>query len=247
MASTYQYWRLYFNGPTNGTSVVSIAEWNFYDGTFNVISRSGGTASASSTFSGDPASNAFDGNINNFWASNLNPSSGAPQWLQYQFTSAITVSFISITIRNDASWLTQSPTAFLIQGSPDGSTWTTIETLTGVLWLYGQGQTQQFDASTVQGYLRASQVNIEVTEDPSPNVRVAQLAVETIGGSDPNVIITQTAIEVLGGSNPNVLATQLGLEVLGGSNPNVFVTQLGLEIMYPYIQIPQSIMEFLLP
>lgn len=233
MASTYQYWRLSFNGPTNGagTNVVSIAEWKFFDGSDTQVATSGGTASASTTLSGTSAANAFDGNTSTLWASTAQPSSGSPQWLQYQFSSAITASFISLTITGDVNfWFKQAPTAFLIQGSPDGTTWTTIETYTGVLWLYGASQVQYFDASTATGNARASQVAIEAVTQGS------------------YVRTSQVAIEVLGGSNPNAKVSQLALEILGGSNPMAKLSQVAIEVMYPYTQTtPQPILEFVLP
>lgn len=231
MASTYQYWRLTFNGPPNGGSgnFISLVEWNFYDSDMNVLSRSGGTASASSALSGWAASQAFDGNTNTGWA----PStvySGGTEWLQYQFSSIVTASYISLTMRHDASWwLTQAPTAFVIQGSPDGSTWTTLQTYTGVLWLYGAGQTQVFSATTVQGNVRVSQVAIEA---------MLQNAVAKI---------SQVPIEVFGGADPTVKISQVPIEVLGGANPMAIISQVALEIMYPYEPADQDIMEFLLP
>jgi hypothetical protein len=231
MASTYQYWRLNFNGVTNGSSVVAIAEWVFLDGNNVPISLSGGTASASTFFSGSfVVANAFDGNPGSSWASSANPSSGSPQWLQYQFTVPVSVTSVFVYVRNDSgAWTSQSPTAMQIQGSPDGTTWTTLISYTGIVWT-SNGQSQIFFISTTVGNVRASQLPIEVVTQGS-NVRVSQVAVEAVGGS-----------------NPNVKVSQIALEILGGSTPKVHVSQLAVEIIYPYVQaVPIVIQNFLLP
>jgi hypothetical protein len=232
MASTYQYWRLNFNGVTNGSSLVAIAEVQFLDSsTPSPISLSGGTASASTSFSGSfVAANAFDGNPATAWASSANPSSGSPQWLQYQFTGAVSVTSVALTVRNDSgAWTSQSPTAVQIQGSPDGTTWTTILSYIGIVWTIN-GQTQTFFASTAVGSSRVSQVAIEAATQGS-NARVSQIATEAIGGS-----------------NPNARLSQLAVEILGGSKPNVRLSQLVVEIIYPYIQpVPVMIQNFILP
>lgn len=231
--STFQYWRLNFNGVTNGSSLVAIAEWQFFDGNLAAVSTSGGTSSASSTFATVTTANAFDGDINTLWASNANPSSGSPQWLQMQFTGAVTVAFIKVTIRNDITWASQSPTAFQVQGSPDGTTWTTLKTYTGIVWGLngGVGESQFFDASTVVGAARVSTAIIEMTTIPTSSARLSQLAVESVGGSNPHIVLSQLAVETLGGSNPHILLSQLAVEVV-----------------YPFVQpTPQVIMEMILP
>lgn len=219
--SSFQYWRLNFNGPTNGagTNPISIAEVVFYDGTgVTTVSTSGGTASASTVFSGSfVAANAFDGNAATAWASTVQPSSGSPQTLQMQFTGAVTIAFLSLKIRNDTSaWLTQAPTAFQVQGSTNGTTWTTLQTFTGIIWGLngnGAGEVKFFDAASTVGQALASQV-----------------ATETI----------------LAGAVARV--NQVAIEVLGGSNPNVILSQLAVEIMYPFVQpTPKVIMEMILP
>jgi hypothetical protein len=211
---------------------VAIAEVQFLDITPSPISLSGGTASASTSFSGSfVAANAFDGNSATAWASSANPSSGSPQWLQYQFTGPVSVTSIAISVRNDSTaWTSQSPTAMQIQGSPDGTTWTTIVSYTGIVW-GSNGQTQIFFADTTT----------------VGNARVSQLAIEA-ATQGSNARVSQVAVEAIGGSNPNARLSQLAVEILGGSKPNVRLSQLVVEIVYPYIQpVPVMIQNFILP
>jgi hypothetical protein len=226
MPATFQYWRVFVNGPTTGSSVVALAEVVFLDTNNIPISTSGGTASASSVFSGDPASNAFDGNPSTVWASNANPSSGSPQWLQYQFTGAVPVVAVAITI----GVVSQSPPTFLIQSSPDGTTWTTQNTVAGFNWST-QGQIGYFDASTVVGNARASQVAIEVANKPAPNALVSQVSREVI--DTPSIMVrTSTA----------------AVELLINASPIVQATQVVVELVYPFVFIaPKPIQQFMLP
>jgi hypothetical protein len=232
MPVTQQYWRIFVNGPPNGagTNVVAIAEVVFLDTNNAPISLSGGTASASSVFSGSfVAANAFDGNPSTAWASLATPSSGSPQWLQYQFTGAVPVVVISIAVRNDSAWTIQSPPTFLIQSSPDGTTWTTQNTVTGFNWT-SQGQTAYFAASTVVGHARASQVAVEVMKTGA-NARASQITVETIINPSAHVKASQVAVEAM----VNAMA-------------HVKLSQIAVEIMFPYVApIAVPIQNFLLP
>jgi hypothetical protein len=137
MAYTYQYFRLVCTSALNSCS---IAEWKFFDGSGSQIATTGGTASANQG-SGN-AANAFDGNTSTWSDGGSTPSYANPYWIQYQFASAVTVGSFSITSRNDGTWYAQAPQAWSIQGSNDGSTWTTIGYYSAV-WT-GALQTQTF-------------------------------------------------------------------------------------------------------
>lgn len=112
-----RYWRLQaFLGAGGGQS---FNEVNFRAtvGGSN-ISRSGGTATASTSFSGTflPA-NAVDGNNSTFWSSNAEQDSA---WWQFDFGSATTVREVSITKRSSS---TQAFRQGAIQYSSDGAKW----------------------------------------------------------------------------------------------------------------------------
>ncbi|WP_085561985.1 discoidin domain-containing protein [Burkholderia pseudomallei] len=123
--AAHRYWRLgfiYNNGGSALSSVVTaLTELQLAtsDGTNRVGS---GTASASSSNASYPAANAFDGSTTTWWASN---AAANPTWLAYDFGAGNTwdIQQITLTSRNDGSYTTQSPTAFYVQYSDDGSTW----------------------------------------------------------------------------------------------------------------------------
>lgn len=227
MPITQQYWQIFINGATNGATVASIAEIVFYDTNNNQISLSGGTATASS---GASPGNAFDGNPNTAWTSVGAPTSGSPEWIQYQFTGAVPVVSLSLQILNSSNWTSQSPITFLIRSSPDGTTWTAQNTVTGFVW-YSQSQISYFSASTVVGNLRLSQLAIEVVNADNSDLRLSQVAVETVLNAEPRAKISQVAVETLLNAQPRVKLSQIAVEII---YPNIVQTS----------QVPQ---QFLLP
>lgn len=80
------------------------------------------TYSASSIQNAElPASAAFDGNNGTRWAS----AAGDPQWVQVDLGSAQTLCKI------DLRWEAAYASAFKLQGSTNGTTWTDLKTVTG--------------------------------------------------------------------------------------------------------------------
>jgi hypothetical protein len=116
----------------NGTSRVSAYGYSLYD--LKVWSGGGGTtpptatllsqgkpATASSTESASfPASAAVDGNTGTRWSSAF----ADPQWLQVDLGATHTISQVAL------NWEAAYATAYQIQTSNDGTTWTTIYSTT---------------------------------------------------------------------------------------------------------------------
>lgn len=93
-----------------------------------------GVASANSNYSSNPPYLAF--NLNGYYTSSgidgwVNNSNGFPTWLQYQFPAAMEITNYSIT-PSRAGFPNRVPTAWTLQGSNDGSAWTTLDTQTGL-------------------------------------------------------------------------------------------------------------------
>lgn len=135
-------WRLQFTG-SNGGSFVGAAEVEFALTTGGADQVTGGTASAFSSFSGLPATNAFDNNNATEWASN---GDGLPnsQYLAYDFGFGVTKDINSIRIlpRAGANTASQSATGFKVQYSHDGVIWYTRWTETGITgWTAGVTKT----------------------------------------------------------------------------------------------------------
>jgi hypothetical protein len=68
-------------------------------------------------------SNAVDGNVDTYWESTDNDF---PQWFQVDLGSAVSIGEIVIDLPPLSSWPSRTQT-IEIQGSTDGSTWTTVE------------------------------------------------------------------------------------------------------------------------
>lgn len=172
MTVTYQYFRLYMTGVQyEGTGgAVSIAEWKFFDGSGSAISTSGGTASASSTVANTPAS-AFDGSASTFWAGNP-PTYSSPVWLQYEFTTTVTVGSFSLTNRNDMSL--QDPSEWILQGSNNGSTWTNIGRYSTGQWT-SASQTITFQIGSF-GLSTAYRLNVTNNESGGGVTALAEFA-----------------------------------------------------------------------
>lgn len=137
--ASYRYWRVKATATTG--SFVGCAEIEFRTSYAGPQAAVGGTALADSSFSGLPASNAFDGSAAN-WACN---GTGTASYIGYDFGSPVDIREMAWTNRSSAP--TQNWTSATVDGSTDGTTWTTVATLTAASWTFG-GQTQTF---TVQG------------------------------------------------------------------------------------------------
>lgn len=133
---SHVYWRLESPTTSNGASVTSIAEAEMRATPGGSDQCTGGTATASSTFSTQVASLGFDNSGATYWASNE-----LYGWLRYQFASAVSVAEVTMTSRNDASWA-QIPGVIGVRYSDDGTTWTTAFRGAGASW--AQGVTRTF-------------------------------------------------------------------------------------------------------
>jgi Flp pilus assembly pilin Flp len=91
-----------------------------------------GTASALATARGYDAYLAFvDGSGAQYW-----PGQGdyLPNWLEYAFVSPVSVGSYCLEPYAPGGDTSYEPTAWLFQGSNDGSTWTTVDSQSGVSW-----------------------------------------------------------------------------------------------------------------
>lgn len=134
---SHAYWRLYELRPQNSSrNVCGFAEMEMRATPGGSDQCSGGTATASTTFSGAGAANAFDNSASSVWS-----GSGAnfEDWIRYQFAAPVSVGQISIKARNDSFFL-DAPKWAAMQYSDDGAKWTTAWTITPVAWTTGSTQ-----------------------------------------------------------------------------------------------------------
>lgn len=129
--ATHVYWRILITDASGSYS--KTAEIRMYDSSGTSLC-SGGTITASSNYPGYPPSNAFDGNTTTFWHTNNIPTSGSPEWIEYQFASAVDVAvFELMRYTNDTG-----PTGLKLQYSDNNSTWT--DATAALTTTYGTGE-----------------------------------------------------------------------------------------------------------
>jgi hypothetical protein len=87
----------------------------------------GAVMTASSSNGGFAPGNANDDNTGTYWESANN---AFPQWLQADLGSTQTVGSITLKLPPDSAWATRTQT-LSVQGSTDGSTWTTLKPSAG--------------------------------------------------------------------------------------------------------------------
>lgn len=136
----HTYWRL---NITLAFGNLQLRELQFFDSGDSQIATTGGTPSASNTYGGFPASNAFDSNTGTKWAAVGGATAGSPIWLQYQFASGVSVAYIKIV---SSEYADQGPINMQLQSSDDGSTFTTVYSWNGVVYTTA-GQTTTLNAT----------------------------------------------------------------------------------------------------
>ena len=109
-----------------------------------------GTASASSVSSyypGDVAYYAMNGGTAG-WLSNVSDSSPT---LTYQFATGVTIGNYQVGSGTSSAVTVAGPHSWTLQGSNDGSTWTTLDTQSGQSWV-GVGATKIYAIASPGSY-----------------------------------------------------------------------------------------------
>lgn len=130
---SHRYWRLYVTAVASG-GYTSLVELEMYEGSEPLNVCSGGTASASSIGFGWTPDNAFNGTISgNGWHSGTNNLPTTPEWIAYDFGSGVTkdIQAIKIVGRGDGNAVNQTAKDFQLQYSDDGSSWSTLFSVSG--------------------------------------------------------------------------------------------------------------------
>ncbi|WP_020521519.1 ThuA domain-containing protein [Catelliglobosispora koreensis] len=113
----------------------------------------GKPVTASSSNGGFPASNVNDDNASSYWESNNN---AFPQWIQVDLTAPSSVASVTLKLPPPAAWATRTQT-LTVQGSTDGSNWTTLSPSAGRVFDPATGNTVNiaFTAAAVR-YVRVT-------------------------------------------------------------------------------------------
>lgn len=127
--TAYSKYRLYFTRTsTSSANLPYYGVVNSFHGFANGDGSgsnllTGGTASASSTYSSNTANMAFDANGSSYWEAGN--QSDAFQWVRMDLASPVTIRNFYIS----SQVVSEVPRDFKIQGSNDGTNWTDIVTV----------------------------------------------------------------------------------------------------------------------
>ena len=137
--SAHRYWRLLVTSVVSG-SYATIGEIEMRETSGGSDATGSGTASASSYHAGYEPGNAFANNgvaYANSWVSQASPT---PHWIQYDFGAGQEKNIQEYVIQSASTVQNEVPTGWDFQYSDDGTSWTTIDTRSGItLGLSGTG------------------------------------------------------------------------------------------------------------
>ncbi|MFK4762126.1 GH92 family glycosyl hydrolase [Microbacterium sp. ZW T5_45] len=119
------------------------------------------TASAQNA-PGEVAANLADGDAGSKWLAFANTG-----WVQYRLDTAQPMVRYTLTSGNDAQ--ERDPKDFRIQGSNDGTTWTTVDQRTGEMFA-SRGETRSFTLATPSPAYTYYRLDVQATRDPSKNI-----------------------------------------------------------------------------
>jgi hypothetical protein len=141
--------QLYFveaAGVDTTTPLTLVSSWVNQVPSMTSATAPSGVASASESYYTLPAWYAFSQEQGG-WVSN---GSALPQYLQYQFDSAKTITSYQITPWSVDNFPSYSPTAWVLKGSNDGSSWTDLDTRSFSAWVISSPQA--FDVTSPGSY-----------------------------------------------------------------------------------------------
>lgn len=125
-ATAYRYYRFAVTAKRDGTATpeLQLSEFAILTGTTRLT---GMTISATNNSSptGEEPDKAGDNNTATKWLNN----NGTPSSLVYDFTTAVSATGYRWATGNDAT--NRDPISWTVDGSNDGSSWTTLDTITG--------------------------------------------------------------------------------------------------------------------
>lgn len=169
--TAYLYYRL--NVTANGGDVyLNVPELYLQNGLVVV------DASAISSFGGTTPEMATDGSLTTTW----NTASGSTGWLQVEAFDAISISGYTVGSWSNSAGVNRAPKDWTFQGSNDGTSWATLDTVTGETGWTSGGERRDFTVadSTPYKYFR-----INVTANNGDTfLAIAELSL-TVGSATP--------------------------------------------------------------
>lgn len=148
-------------GDTTGNNVFQVIT-DKEAGTYTSDRCNGGTAEASESYAGKPASNTFDNNNSTYWSNDNN----LPAWLLYDFGQDEGKVIAKYRIYFESSNYDASPSDWTFQASNDAGSWTALNTQTGQDWSANEWKDYEFSNTSRYRYYR---INISDNKGTSDN------------------------------------------------------------------------------
>jgi len=146
---------------------------------------SGRPATASSTNGANGIGNINDGNQATYWESANN---AFPQWAQIDLGSARSIDQIKLKLPNDTAWATRQQT-LSVQGSPDGTSFSTIVGSLGYSFNPAQQNTVTIDFSATS----TRYVRVNITANTGwPAAQLSELEIYGVASSSTNLAAGKT-------------------------------------------------------
>jgi hypothetical protein len=145
-SNPHKYWRIYITADAYGPNAYpSLGEIQMCQRSDGTNQNGNATVTASAVYSTFSIADAMDGNASTYWTPGL---SALPAWMQFSFATAVDIG--SVIIQAQLATPSETPSAFEIQCSDDGSTWTTNNSFTPTWPSSGVGgEWQSFSVTAV--------------------------------------------------------------------------------------------------
>ncbi len=192
-------------GDTIGTFVFQVVT-DKATGAYSSDRCSGGTASASESYAGKPAANAFDNSNSTYWSNDNN----LPAWLQYDFGDGNGKVIVRYRIYFESANYDASPAAWTFQASNNASTWITLDTRSSQDWSGNEWKEYTF---TNTGRYRYYRINISDNKGSTDNyVSINEMEMqELIYDKHPAIVVKENNVGI--GTN----APETNLHIVGGA------------------------------
>jgi len=216
-----------------------------YDAPVNVLGEvpdpqslvTGVTASSGDENSGSESVQNLPTLTTSKWYRGRAPSAGSPIEATYTLSAAATVTSYRIMSAND-DWQ-RAPKSWTVKGSNDGSSWTTVDTVSGFGWKITSNKTNNttawFDVDTPGSYTFYKLSITEVADGSQGKFQVSQWLLASAGGvgaaDEP-----MSSITAVGTNFPNLNSTQESIASLWDRNAET--KWYGASGNYPTAQAP---------
>ncbi len=203
-------------GDTAGNALFQVIS-DSASGTYTSDKCTGGTASASESYAGKPASNAFDDNNSTYWSNDGN----LPSWIQYDFGEGNGKLIEKYRIYYESSNYDAAPKDWTFQASDDASSWTTLDTRSGEDWSANEWKEYTVTNNKKYRYYRINITDNKGTTDNYVSINEMEMQ-EMIYNNFPVLVIKDNKVGI-GTSNPGELLTVNGRISQTGTGYSVFL------------------------